>query len=316
VKMIYSTAGDLFNQLPNVNKIVKAAERLEFMVVHEHFVTPTARYADIVLPATTFWERNDVHTPWAGAGHYAIFMQKAIEPMAECRNDLDICTDLARRLGVEGYNDKTEDAWLRELTGDVIGDYDTFRTSGLARLPAPEDAVAFAREIRDPERHPFTTPSGKIEIYSMSLAATPDPYGLGAIPPIPTWIPDTAAPAHPLRLISPKSRARTHSIHANQPVLSRADRDDVWIHPSDAAARGIADGERVRVFNDRGATLLPARVTSRIAPGVVSIKEGAWFTPDAAGHDTSGCANVLVEDRASPAGASPFNTCAVEVARA
>ena len=99
-------------------------------------------------------------------------------------------------------------------------------------------------------------------------------------------------------------------------MLSRADRDDVWIHPSDAAARGIADGERVRVFNDRGATLLPARVTSRIAPGVVSIKEGAWFTPDAAGHDTSGCANVLVEDRASPAGASPFNTCAVEVARA
>ena len=240
IKMVYSVGGDLFNQAPNVAKSVAAAEKLEFIVVHDHFVTPTARYADILLPATTFWERNDVHTPWAGAGHYAIFMQKAIEPMAECRNDLDICTDLARRLGVEGYNDKTEDAWLRELTGDVIDDFDTFRTSGLARLPAPEDAIAFAREIRDPERHPFTTPSGKIEIYSMSLAATPNPYGLGAIPPIPTWIPDTAAPAHPLRLISPKSRARTHSIHANQPVLSRADRDDVWIHPSDAAARGIA----------------------------------------------------------------------------
>jgi DmsA/YnfE family anaerobic dimethyl sulfoxide reductase A subunit len=316
IKLIYSSAGDLFNQLPNVNKIVAAAEQLEFVVVHEHFVTPTARYADILLPATTFWERNDVHTPWAGAGHYAIFMQKAIEPRGECRNDLDICTELARRLGLEGYNDKTEEAWLRELTGHAIDDFDTFRERGLARLPAPEDAVAFAREIRDPERHPFSTPSGKIEIYSMAIAADPDPYGLGPIPPIPTWIDDGRPATHPLRLITPKSRARTHSIHANQTVLARADRDDVWIHPLDAAARGIADGDRVRVFNDRGTTALPARVTDRIAPGVVSIKEGAWFTPDPGGHDARGCANVLTDDRASPAGASPFNTCFVEVAQA
>jgi anaerobic dimethyl sulfoxide reductase subunit A len=315
IKMIYSAAGDLFNQLPNVGKTVTAAERVEFMVVHDHFVTPTARYADILLPATTFWERNDVHTPWAGAGHYAIFMQKAIEPMAECRNDLDICADLARRLGVEGYNDRTEDAWLRELTRDAVDDFDTFKERGLARLPAPEDAVAFAREIRDPEGRPFSTPSGKIEIYSMTLAAEPDPYGLGPIPPIPTWIPDDQIdPRHPLRLVTPKSRARTHSIHDNQPILSRADRDDVWMHPADAAARGIADGQAVRVFNDRGSTVLPARVTDRIAPGVVSIKEGAWFTPDANGQDTHGCANVLIADRSSPAGASPFNSTSVEIA--
>src|SRR3989441_2751476 len=246
VKMIYSAAGDLFNQLPNVGKTIAAAGRLEFMVVHDHFMTPTARYADVVLPATTFWERNDVHTPWAGAGHYAIFMKKAIEPVGECRNDLDICADLARRLGITGYNDKTEEEWLRELTGGVIDDFDTFRERGLARLPAPDDAVAFAREIRDPERHPFTTPSGRIEIYSMTLAATPDPYGPGAILPIPTWIQDEVDPRHPLRLVTPKSRARTHSIHGNQPILSRADRDDVWINTADAAARGIIDVQRVR----------------------------------------------------------------------
>src|SRR5438046_8844594 len=80
IKMIYSAVGDLFNQLPNVGKTIAAAQKLEFMVVHEHFITPTARYADIVLPATTFWERNDMHTPWAGGGHYAIFMNKAAEP--------------------------------------------------------------------------------------------------------------------------------------------------------------------------------------------------------------------------------------------
>src|SRR6185436_12009168 len=107
--------------------------------------------------------------------------------MYECRNDFDICADLARRLELPGYSDKSEEQWLRELTKDTIDDFEAFREQGLARLPAPEDAVAFAREIRDPEHHPFSTPSGKIEIYSMTLAATPDPYGLGRIPPIPTW---------------------------------------------------------------------------------------------------------------------------------
>ncbi len=88
---------------------------------------------------------------------------------------------------------------------------------------------------------------------------------------------------------------------------------DVWLHPEDAAARGIADGQRVRVYNDRGVTLLPARVTDRIARGVVCIKEGAWFTPDATGQDVRGSANVLTADRAAPSGATTYNTCLVEV---
>ena len=95
IKLIYSVGGDLFNQAPNVNKMVRSLDGVEFLVVQDHFLTPTAQYADIVLPATTFWERNDVHTPWAGAGHYAIFMKQAIEPMDECRNDIDIFADLA-----------------------------------------------------------------------------------------------------------------------------------------------------------------------------------------------------------------------------
>jgi anaerobic dimethyl sulfoxide reductase subunit A len=314
IKLIYSAAGDLFNQCPNVRKIAASLDGVEFIVAQDNFLTPTARFADVVLPATTFWERNDVHAPWAGAGHYAIFMRQAIAPVGECRNDIDIFAELARRVGLEGYNDRSEEAWLRELTREAIDDFDRFREQGLARLPAPEDAVAFARQIRDPARHPFSTPSGKIEIYSMALAATPDPYGLGRIPPIPTWIPPFAPdPRHPLQLCTPKSRARTHSIHGNQEQLARADRDDVWIHLDDAAARGIADGQLVRVFNDRGATVLPARVTDRIARGVVSIKEGAWFTPDERGEDRRGCANVLTDDRAAPCGATTYNTCLVQV---
>jgi anaerobic dimethyl sulfoxide reductase subunit A len=317
IKLIYSAGGDLFNQCPNSNKMVQALDGVEFIVGQDHFLTPTARYADIVLPATTFWERNDVHTPWAGAGHYAIYMRQAIAPMFECRNDLDIFTELAKRVGIADYNDKSEAEWLREFTRGAVDDFDAFAANGVARFPAPEDAVAFAKQIRDPENHKFSTPSGKIEVYSVPLAQKPDYYGLGVIPPIPTWIPPIVPDArHPLLLCSPKSRARTHSIHGNQPDLARVDPDDIWIHPSDAKARDIADGDRVRVFNDRGATTLPAKVTDRIAPGVVSIKEGAWFTPRQDGTDTQGCANVLSDDRAAPCGATTYNTNQVEVALA
>ena len=315
IKLIYSSGGDLFNQCPNVGKIVAALDGVEFLVAQDHFLTPTARFADIVLPATTFWERNDVHTSWSGAGHYAIFMRQAIAPMYQCRNDIDIFTALASRLGIEGYNDKSELDWLRSLTADVVDDFDAFMQQGVARFPPPADAVAFARQIREPERCRFATPSGKIELYSTVLARNPDPYGLGRIPPIPTWMPPvTASAAYPLQLCTPKSRARTHSIHGNQPGLARVDPDSVWLHPHDAAARGIADGQRVRVFNQHGATVLPATVTDCIAPGVVSIKEGAWFVPDADGTDTQGCANVLTTDRSSPCGATTYNTNHVQVA--
>ena len=218
IKMIYSANGDLFNQCPNATKIARSLDNVEFIVVQDHFLTPTARHADIVLPATTFWERNDVHTPWAGAGHYAIYMKQAIQPMYECRNDMDIFADLGVRLGINDYHEKTEAEWLRELTADAVDDFDAFARNGVARFAPPRDAVAFAAQIRDPDTTKFTTPSGKIEIYSMALAARPDPYGLGAIPPIPTWIdPVTPGAKYPLMLCSPKSRARTHSIHGNQP---------------------------------------------------------------------------------------------------
>jgi len=317
IKMIYSAGGDLFNQCPNANKMAKSLEGVELIVAQDHFLTPTARHADILLPATTFWERNDVHTPWAGAGHYAIYMKQAIAPMYECRNDIDIFADLAQRVGINDYNDRSEEEWLRELTRDAVGDFEAFAENGVARFAAPQDAVAFTAQIRDPENHKFSTPSGKIEIYSMTLAAKPDPYGLGRISPIPTWI-DPVVPEQrfPLMLCSPKSRARTHSIHGNQPLLARVDPDDVWMNPTDAKARGIADGQKVRVFNDRGATLLPVKVTQRIAPGVVSIKEGAWFTPDTEGRDTHGCANALTDDRSAPCGATTYNTNLVEVERA
>jgi anaerobic dimethyl sulfoxide reductase subunit A len=313
IRMIYSSGGDLFNQCPNAGKIAASLDQVEFIVAQDHFFTPTARLADIVLPATTFWERNDVHTPWAGAGHYAIYMRQAIEPMYECRNDIDIFDELSRRVGINGYNDKTESQWLKELTSDAVDNFETFTEQGVARFPAPEDAVAFAKQIRGTQK--FATPSGKIEVYSNVLAANPNPYGLGIIPPIPTWFAPNGddTKRFPLSLCTPKSRARTHSIHGNQPGLARVDPDTVWMHPDDAAARGITNGQPVRVFNDIGATILPAQVTDRIAPGVVSIKEGAWYAPGVDGVDSQGCANVLTTDRAAPCGATTYNTNQVQI---
>ncbi|MBT4487679.1 MAG: molybdopterin-dependent oxidoreductase, partial [Rhodospirillaceae bacterium] len=223
IKLIYAAGGNIFNQSTNTAKTIAALDNVEFIVGQDHFLTPTTRYADIGLPATTFWERSDVHVPWAGAGHYAIYMDKAIEPVGECRDDIDIFGDLAARVGIEGYNDKSEEEWLRELTADAIDDFDAFRDQGVARFPAPapEDAVAFADQIREPDAHRFSTPSGKIEIYSTTLAENPDPFGLGDISPIPTWVPHLDRDGegdtdYPLQMCSAKSRARTHSVHGNQ----------------------------------------------------------------------------------------------------
>jgi anaerobic dimethyl sulfoxide reductase subunit A len=318
IKMVYSAFRHLLNQLSNTNKIGEAlkSKDIEFIVVHEHFMTPMARFADILLPPTTFWERNDICTPWGEIAPYAIFMKQAIEPMYECRNDLDICTDLAARLGISGFNDKASDIdWLREFCeGTEIDDFEAFRENGVARLPEPADPVSFAAQIRDPENNRFSTPSGKIEVYSTTLADQPDPYGLGAIPPIPTYIPvDGPDSSHPLKLFSAKSRARAHSILANQPGLAKVDPQDVWMNPEDAKSRGIVDGQRVRVFNQRGATVLPVKVTGRVVPGAVSILEGAWYAPDETGTDQAGCGNVLTLDIPSPAGSQTYNTCLVEV---
>lgn len=216
------------------------------------------------------------------------------------------------------FNEKTEDEWLRELVkGTYVPDYDRFKKEAVYRPGFSEPRVAFKEEIEDPKGHPFPTPSGKIEIYSQRLADMNDP----AIPAIPEYIEtwenrnDPLKAKYPLQLITTHFKRRTHSQFEQVPWLKELLPQALSIHPTDVIVRGIRDGDEVRVFNDRGDLVIPAKVTERILPGVVDLPQGAWYSPDESGIDRGGCANVLTRDIHSPGGASCFNTCLVQVER-
>ncbi|MFC1822301.1 molybdopterin-dependent oxidoreductase [Thermodesulfobacteriota bacterium] len=323
LKFFYCLCANPLNQFPNVNKGIKALHSLECIVVHELFMTATAKFADILLPVTSLRERNDLYRPWL-SGPYYLYGNQAVEPLYECKSDYEIAVELATRLGISGYSEKNEEEWLREFieksedTAEEIKDFEKFKREGIHRVPLKEPIVAFREQIEDPENNPFQTPSGKIEIYFEDLAELNNPK----CPPIPEYVENWEGPNDPLRkkyplqLITPHTKRRTHSNFDNLPWLAELEQQSVWINSKDAVTRGVKDGEQVKVFNDRGTMLIPARVTQRIMPGVVSIPQGAWYSPDEEGVDRGGCANVLCRDEHSPSGAFACNTALVEVEKA
>lgn len=318
-KLAYIVAMNLINSRSNTNKGIEALNNLEFIVIHEQFLTPTAKYADIVLPVNTFMERSDIAVPWLGSPYY-IYMNKAIDSLHESKTDWEICAALAPRLDIKNFGEeKSEDEWLQTVcrsTGE-IPDYQEFKKKGVHKINLKEPIVSFKKQIEDPENNPFPTPSGKIELYSDMLADMNSPL----IPPVPKLINmwegynDPLRKKYPLQLITPHLKRRAHSTLDNIPWLKELEPQTVWINTEDARARGVANGERVLIFNDRGKVLIPAKVTERIMPGVVSICEGAWYQPDENGIDRGGCANVLTNDLPSPGGAVPCNTALVEVSK-
>jgi anaerobic dimethyl sulfoxide reductase subunit A len=315
-KLLYITGSNMLNQNPNINKGLKAFAVPEFIVAHDLFMTPTARFADVVLPVTHFLEREDVIQPYIGGG-YRIHMDKVLEAPDGPRPDLSIFTDLAGLMGITGYNDKTDDEWLEFICDAIpdMPDLEGFRQDKVQVVDRQTPWVGFKERIEDPENNPFPTPSGKIEIFSRMFADRKD----ANIPPIPEYIPAWEGPAddlaeqYPIQLVSPHSRARVNSQFYNIPQINKLADDRIWINAGDADKRGIMAGDDVIVENGRGRLTVKAGVTDRVMPGVASLDQGAWYTPDEGGVDQAGCVNVLTRDEMSPSGAFPYNTCLVEI---
>ncbi len=317
IKLIYAVASNaLINQHADLNrsaKILADESLVEFLIVQDNFLTPTGRFADLILPACTQFETWGVEDGWK-YGDEVILMPKLVEPLGETKSDYRICAEIAERLGIgEAYTQgRDERQWVdwvieryRETRYAEIPSLDEFEESNIGAYTqaAHEPAIAFADFRADPEAHPLNTPSGKIEIFSKALH---DLHNPAEIPAVPKYIREWESPfgpeanEYPLQAIGHHYMARVHSTHANNDWLQEAFPQRVFINPLDAAARGIQDGDLVRVYNDRGALALPCRVTPRILPGVVDIPQGAWYQPDETGLDRGGSINTLTSHRWTP----------------
>ena len=305
------------NQFPSTSKWHKALQKLEFMLVAEQFMTATARYADILLPTADIFEKNDLIV--GGTKPFYGFIKKIVEPFGERKSQLDICNLLAERLGLENYNDKTDEEWVKQIAtgGGDVPDWEAFKKETIYRMPLKEPFVALKKQIEDPENNPFPTPSGKIEIYSTLLADMEDPY----LPPIPKYFEPWEGPhdpliqKYPLQMITPRFRRRAHTQFDTLPWLREVQKNTMEIHTKDAEARGIRDGDMVKVFNDRGEIRIQATPTERIMPGTISVPQGGWYKPDENMVDKGGCPNTLNSERYSPCGSFTWNSALVQVER-
>ncbi|AZP33621.1 dimethylsulfoxide reductase subunit A [Cronobacter sakazakii] len=339
IKMIWNYAGNcLINQHSQINRtheILQDDKKCELIVVIDCHMTASARYADILLPDCTASEQMDFALD-ASCGNmaYVIFADQAIAPRFECRTIYDITSALAARMGVSDKftEGRTQEGWLRHLYAQSrraipeLPDFDTFRQQGIFKLRDPQGHhVAYQAFRENPAANPLDTPSGKIEIYSSALADIAAHWQLpegDVIHPLPVYSPgfeqvsDPLRAQYPLQLTGFHYKSRTHSTYGNVDVLQAACRQQVWINPQDAQARGINDGDPVRVWNARGEARIEAKVTPRIMPGVVALGEGAWYQPDAEGVDHAGSINVLTTQRPSPlAKGNPSHSNLVQLAR-
>lgn len=330
IKLIYWAGGNVFHHHQDLNRLVRAWRRPETIIVHEPFWTPMAKRADIVLPATTPLERNDL----GGAETLLIAMQQAIPPHAEARNDYDVYCSLAERLGFgERFGEgRTADEWVQHLydqfaeANDYAPSFEKFWADGFVThdmAPMGETDQVFLADFRaDPSAAPIPTPSGRIELFSPTI----DGFGYDDCAGHPSWyepferLGTPAAERWPLHLVSNQPRTRLHSQYDHGP-LSRASkvagREPVRINPADAAARSIENGDVVRVHNHRGACLAGAVLSDAVARGVVELATGAWYDPSPDGTCKHGNPNVLTADKGTSqlAQGPSAQTCLVDVER-
>ena len=328
IKMILNLAGNsLINQHSDINRtaaILADTSRCEFIVCSDLFLTASAKYADILLPGTSMFESENIATPWFNTDFIG-FHNQVIEPLYECRFEYDWLAEVAGRLGLreEFTAGRTGSEWLRYCYEELqaaepeLPPYEELRQNGVYRYKKEEPRIAFADECRDPIAYPFPTTTGKIEIFSRKVYETKYRDYFPAIPRYvmpPEGPEDALAARYPLQLMGWHTKRRCHSIHDNNRAMHAIDPQALHMHPQDAAARDIEDGEEVLVFNDRGRLQIPVRVTARLMPGVTALSQGAWYAPDVSGTDRGGSINVLTSPHPTPyARGNPQHTNLVEV---
>jgi len=298
---------------PEHNLVVRGLRREDlFTVVHEQFFTDTTDYADILLPATTFFEQKDLVKAY---GHlYLRVSQQAIEPLGECKSNVDLFRELALRMGLE-------DECFRETVDEMI---DSALSSGVPQLAGitrerlerePQVRLNLHGDESDkpwlPFENGFPTPSGRARLYDGDLIAQ-------GMDPVAEYVPpeesrkSPLAERYPLELLARKADNFLNSTFVNLPGLQKMERQhELEMNRRDAERRSIKDGDRVRVFNDRGEIFLNARVDGTVSPGVVGAKLG-WAKLSSGGVNI----NVLTSARLTDlGGGATFYSTLVEVER-
>jgi molybdopterin-containing oxidoreductase family molybdopterin binding subunit len=311
VKAVWFSFINFLNQCVDCNKIItEMFPKLDFIVAAELFMTPTARYADILLPACSYLEFSDlIPFPYP----YVQLQQKVIEPLYESKSDVNIASGLAERLGLGEYFSHGEDGFIDLLLDSRHPSMSGITREKLIEGPMTSNPVQNSGKVRDVRFH---TPSGKIELYSENLRV--DGQALPVyLEPLETPL-DPTGKKYPLAYIQGHSQYRTHSMFANVPsILALNPEPVVEINPIDAAARDVSDDDLVTVFNDRGRTTLRARVTESVRPNVVNISEGWWidqFKEGSVNHLTHDMINPVQEKIYEPN--MHMNDVAVEVVKA
>jgi biotin/methionine sulfoxide reductase len=319
IKLVYWAGGNPFHHHQDINRLREAFARPDTVIVHDSAWTASARHADIVFPATVTLERADIGA--SGNDPLMVAMHPVAKPYAQAQDDYTIFSGITARLGLEERftEGRSADAWLRHLyettraalakKGYNPPDFDGFWAEGELTLPTlPWDGGIVRAFRRDPDARKLPTPTGMVEVASATIAS----FSYDDCPGHPTWMPPVEGVGasimeqYPLHLVANQPATRLHSQldFGATSLASKIDgREPMRINPADAAARGIADGDIVRLFNHRGACLAGAVLSDAVRPGVVQLATGAWYDPLDPTADGPLCVhgnpNVLTRDAAT-----------------
>ncbi len=332
IEVILWAGGNPYHHHQDLNRLRKAWANPGTVIVSEPWWTATARHADIVLPCSTTLERNDFA---AGSNDtYITPMRQAVEPFAEARSDFEIFSALAERFDKfdEFTERRNEMQWVEHLyeqtrqradaAGVHLPDFAEFWQGEQIDMREQLDEQRFALEKfrDDPNENPLRTPSGRIELFSETIASFDydDCRGHPMWFDKQEWLGSAQARKFPLHLVSNQPKTRLHSQLDNGKTSQDAKvsgREIVRINPEDAAARKISEGDIVRLFNDRGACLAAVALTEGIRPGVVELPTGAWFDPAGESLEIHGNPNVLTRDAGTSklAQGPTAHSCLIEV---